>query len=112
LLVSHWKVASGLNIKLITKAIAELRADPEIGRAEVSMIIVGAEHEAHPAFRAPFELVGEGGAARISAVVGMTDAVRRRPRVCCGPDSSIHLNRAAQQLRPSSRRTATSSLGP
>jgi hypothetical protein len=54
-LVSHWKVASGPTIKLITKAIAELKADPQIGRAEVlrrsmlSMIIMGAEYEAHPA---------------------------------------------------------------
>jgi len=70
LLVSHWEVASEPTVKLITKAIAELKADPGIGRAEalrrslLSMIDTGKEYEAHPAFWAPFVLVGEGGAAR------------------------------------------------
>jgi CHAT domain-containing protein/tetratricopeptide (TPR) repeat protein len=70
LLVSHWAVASESTVKLITKAIAELKADPKIGRAEalrrsmLSMIDTGKEYEAHPAFWAPFVLVGEGGAAR------------------------------------------------
>jgi CHAT domain-containing protein len=70
LLVSHWEVASESTVKLITKAIAELKTDPKIGRAEalrrsmLSMIDTGKEYEAHPAFWAPFVLVGEGGAAR------------------------------------------------
>jgi CHAT domain-containing protein len=70
LLVSHWEVASESTVKLITKAIAELKSDPKIGRAEalrrsmLSMIDTGKEYEAHPAFWAPFVLVGEGGAAR------------------------------------------------
>jgi tetratricopeptide (TPR) repeat protein len=70
LLVSHWEVASDATVKLITKAIAELKANPEIGRAEalrrsmLSMIADGKSYEAHPAFWAPFVLVGEGGAAR------------------------------------------------
>jgi CHAT domain-containing protein len=70
LLVSHWEVASEPTVKLITKAIAELKTDPKIGRAEalrrsmLSMIDTGKEYEAHPAFWAPFVLVGEGGAAR------------------------------------------------
>jgi hypothetical protein len=34
LLVSHWEVNSDATVKLITKAIAELKADPKIGRAE------------------------------------------------------------------------------
>jgi CHAT domain-containing protein len=70
LLVSHWEVASESTVKLITKAIAELKAYPKIGRAEalrrsmLSMINTGKEYEAHPAFWAPFVLVGEGEAAR------------------------------------------------
>jgi hypothetical protein len=36
LLVSHWEVASEAIVKLTTKAIAELKADPKIGR--VSMV--------------------------------------------------------------------------
>jgi hypothetical protein len=34
LLVSHWEVSSDSTVKLITKAVAELRANPKIGRAE------------------------------------------------------------------------------
>jgi tetratricopeptide (TPR) repeat protein/CHAT domain-containing protein len=69
LLVSHWEVASQPTVKLITIAIAELKADPKIGRAEalrrsmLSLITTGKDYEAHPAFWAPFVLVGEGGAA-------------------------------------------------
>jgi CHAT domain-containing protein len=67
LLVSHWRVASQSTVKLITKAIAELRSDASIGRAEAlrraihAMIADGETYEAHPAFWAPFVLVGEGG---------------------------------------------------
>jgi CHAT domain-containing protein len=70
LLVSHWEVASDSTVKLITKAVTELKADPKIGRAEALrrsmlwMITTGKEYEAHPAFWAPFVLVGEGGVAR------------------------------------------------
>jgi CHAT domain-containing protein/tetratricopeptide (TPR) repeat protein len=70
LLVSHWEVASDSTVKLITKAVAELKSDPKIGRAEalrrsmLSVIKDGKDYEAHPAFWAPFVLVGEGGATR------------------------------------------------
>lgn len=69
LLVSHWSVNSDATAKLITKAVAELKADPGIGRAEalrrsmLSMIDTGQDYEAHPAYWAPFVLVGEGAAA-------------------------------------------------
>jgi len=70
LLVSHWQVASASTVKLITKAVDELKRNPKIGRAEalrrsmLSMIDTGKPYEAHPAYWAPFVLVGEGGAAR------------------------------------------------
>jgi CHAT domain-containing protein len=70
LLVSHWEVASNATVKLITKAVAELKRHPKIGRAEalrrsmLSIIDTGKDYEAHPAFWAPFVLVGEGGALR------------------------------------------------
>jgi CHAT domain-containing protein/tetratricopeptide (TPR) repeat protein len=70
LLVSHWEVASEPTVALITKAVAELAANPKIGRAEalrrsmVKMIDERKAFEAHPAYWAPFVLVGEGGAAR------------------------------------------------
>jgi len=70
LLVSHWEVASEPTVKLITKTVNELKRDPKIGRAEalrrsiLSMVDTGKNYEAHPAFWAPFVIVGEGGAAR------------------------------------------------
>jgi CHAT domain-containing protein len=68
LLVSHWYVASDTAVPLITTAMAMLTNDPTMGRADsvrrskLSMIDKGKEYEAHPAFWAPFVLVGEGGA--------------------------------------------------
>jgi CHAT domain-containing protein len=70
LLVSHWEVASEPTVQLITNAVDEWKRDPKIGRTEalrrsmLSMIDKGKEYEAHPAFWAPFVLVGEGGAKR------------------------------------------------
>jgi CHAT domain-containing protein len=69
-LVSHWEVDSSATVELITTAVAALKSDPKIGRAEalrraiLAMIATGRDCEAHPAFWAPFVLVGEGGAAR------------------------------------------------
>jgi CHAT domain-containing protein len=70
LLVSHWEVGSDAAVKLTTRAFAELRANPKIGRAEAfrismrDLIDKGAPPEAHPASWAPFVVVGEGAAAR------------------------------------------------
>ena len=70
LLVSHWYVSSDSAVTLISATIAMLAVDPKLGRAEalrrsmLSMIKDGKGYEAHPAFWAPFVLVGEGGAAR------------------------------------------------
>jgi CHAT domain-containing protein len=67
LLVSHWYVNSDAAVKLTTRAFAGLKADPAIGRAEAlrrsmtELIKNGKSHEAHPAFWAPFVVVGEGG---------------------------------------------------
>jgi CHAT domain-containing protein len=70
LLVSHWEVESESTVRLITKAFAELRDDPKIGRAEafrrsmLSLMTNGTGDEAHPSYWAPFVLVGEGGEGR------------------------------------------------
>jgi CHAT domain-containing protein len=67
LLVSHWAVDSVTTVKLITTAIGEMRRDAGIGRSEalrramLSLIDNGAPQEAHPAYWAPFIIVGEGG---------------------------------------------------
>jgi CHAT domain-containing protein len=69
LLVSHWPVESSAAVKLTTQAFAALSVNPRLGRAEalrrsiLTLIERGAPHEAHPAYWAPFVLVGEGGAA-------------------------------------------------
>src|SRR5262245_38944293 len=70
LLVSHWAVASDATVKLITGAVGELSRDAKVGRTEamrrsmLALIDKGTREEAHPAFWAPFIVVGEGGAGR------------------------------------------------
>lgn len=67
LLVSHWAVNSNAAVKLITTAMAGLAGGQNIGRAEalrramLALINSGNPVEAHPAYWAPFILVGEGG---------------------------------------------------
>jgi CHAT domain-containing protein len=69
-LVSHWDVYSEATVKLITVAIREIARDPKIGRAEalrrsmLALIDTGEAQEAHPAYWAPFVVVGEGAPAR------------------------------------------------
>jgi CHAT domain-containing protein/Tfp pilus assembly protein PilF len=66
LLVSHWEVGSDAAVKLTTKAFAELKANPKIGRSEAlrrsmrDLIREGSLAEAHPSLWAPFVVVGEG----------------------------------------------------
>jgi CHAT domain-containing protein/tetratricopeptide (TPR) repeat protein len=66
LLVSHWEVESHAAVRLTTRALAQVRADPSLGRAEAlrrSMLDLmrnGAAWDAHPAQWAPFVVVGEG----------------------------------------------------
>lgn len=70
LLVSHWAVYSDATVKLITGAVREISGHPKMGRAEamrrsmLALIDKGAPHEAHPAYWAPFVVVGEGGQRR------------------------------------------------
>jgi CHAT domain-containing protein/tetratricopeptide (TPR) repeat protein len=70
LLVSHWEVYSDATVKLITVSARETARDPKVGRAEalrrsmLALIDKGAPYEAHPAYWAPFVVVGEGAAVR------------------------------------------------
>jgi len=65
LLVSHWAVYSDSTVKLITKALSTMAADKTAGRSEalrqsmLALIERGESHEAHPAYWAPFVVVGE-----------------------------------------------------
>ena len=70
LLVSHWEVDSAATVKLITGAMSRLAANKYMGRAEamrqsmLALIDKGEPVEAHPAYWAPFVVVGEGGTGR------------------------------------------------
>jgi CHAT domain-containing protein/tetratricopeptide (TPR) repeat protein len=70
LLVSHWEVNSDATVKLITSAVGEIAANRSMGRAEalrramLAMIDTGMPRETHPAYWAPFVVVGEGGATQ------------------------------------------------
>jgi CHAT domain-containing protein len=66
LLVSHWEVYSDATVNLITAAVGEITRDPTVGRSEalrrsmLALIDKGEPQEAHPAYWAPFVVVGEG----------------------------------------------------
>jgi tetratricopeptide (TPR) repeat protein/CHAT domain-containing protein len=68
LLVSHWAVYSDATVALITGAVKRMAADKTVGRADalrqsmLAMIDSGKPDEAHPAYWAPFVVVGEGAA--------------------------------------------------
>jgi CHAT domain-containing protein/tetratricopeptide (TPR) repeat protein len=70
LLVSHWEVNSDATVKLVTAAVREISRHKRVGRAEalrramLALIDKGKPYEAHPAYWAPFVVVGEGAAAR------------------------------------------------
>ena len=70
MLVSHGAVYSDATVKLIVAALRELARDPKVGRSEalrrsmLALIDNGDPHEAHPAYWAPFVVVGEGGQGR------------------------------------------------
>jgi CHAT domain-containing protein len=69
LLVSHWSVKTDAAVKLITSAVGEIARGKNLGRAEalrramLAIIRKGTLEESHPAFWAPFVVVGEGAAA-------------------------------------------------
>ena len=70
LLVSHWAVDSDATVKLVTGAVREMARDAKVGRAEalrrsmLALIDKGTQEESHPAYWAPFVVVGEGAAGR------------------------------------------------
>ncbi len=67
LVVSHWEVYSNAAAELIARAVHEVSDNPTLGRAEamrrsMAAIVHQGGFAAHPAFWAPFVVIGEGGA--------------------------------------------------
>lgn len=66
LMVSHWAVDTNAAVRLTTSALRETTRDRGVGRAEglrramISLIDGGNAAEAHPAYWAPFVVVGDG----------------------------------------------------
>jgi CHAT domain-containing protein len=70
LLVSHWAVDSAATVKLITGTFGNVQARSELGRAQalrhaVLQMIAEGNEAAHPAYWAPFVVVGEGAAVSL-----------------------------------------------
>lgn len=66
MLISNWELNSAVTVKLIMAAMGEISNDPRVGCAEAlrgAMLVLldkGEPREAHPVYRAPFVVVGEG----------------------------------------------------
>jgi len=94
LLVSHWAVDSGATVKLITKTLSTMAADKTIGRSEalrrsmVELIDQDSLQEAHPAYWAPFVVVGEG-AAGIAAKPSSAPVAASVPMPTAEPASAV-----------------------
>ena len=65
LLVSYWPVIFEAAVKLTTGAFAAIKSNPTIGRAEAlrrsMLVLIDKAKPHHPAYCAPFIVVGEGG---------------------------------------------------
>ena len=94
LLVSHWAVDSDATVKLITKTLSTMAADKTIGRSEalrrsmVGLIENGTLNEAHPAYWAPFVVVGEGGAQGLGAQPLATSSIIPEPPTKATPSAA------------------------
>jgi CHAT domain-containing protein/Tfp pilus assembly protein PilF len=89
LLVSHWYVDSDAAVTLTSGAFGQLQANPSLGRAEAlrrSMLAVMDKggRNAHPAYWAPFVVVGEGATSNLTPGAPLTTSAippagRERP---------------------------------
>jgi CHAT domain-containing protein len=91
LLVSHWSVDSAATVKLITSTVGVTTRDKTLSRAEalrramLAMIDKGEPHEAHPAYWAPFVVVGEGAAEETTRISPLRDRTSQRVSVKTRP---------------------------
>jgi CHAT domain-containing protein len=94
LLVSHWAVHSDATVKLITKTVSAMAADTSVGRSEalrrsmVALIEQGEPYVGHPAYWAPFVVVGEG-ATGVTATPGSSPVAASEPTVGAKPASAV-----------------------
>jgi CHAT domain-containing protein/tetratricopeptide (TPR) repeat protein len=94
LLVSHWAVNSDATVKLITKTLSTMAADRSVDRSEalrlsmVALIEQGEAYEAHPAYWAPFVVVGEGGEG-INASPSASHVTASTPPVTAAPGAVV-----------------------
>jgi CHAT domain-containing protein len=106
LLVSHWAVDSDATVKLITKTLSTMAAVKTIGRSEalrrsmVALIEQGALNEAHPAYWAPFVVVGEGSAGVLAPAPIATSSIIPVPQASTKPAPSAPRARPKRAARP------------
>ena len=86
MLVSHWAVDSDATVNFIKTAVREMAGDAKVGRAEalrrsmLALIDKGEPHEAHPAYWAPFVVVGEGNTdAAVTTGATMVTNMKKTP---------------------------------
>src|SRR5262249_8230016 len=106
LLVSHWAVDSEAAVKLVTSAVREISRDETVGRAEalrramLTLVDGGSVPETHPAYWAPFIIVGEGASAgelaaflltRKDEISSVTATVRQDARSNTGAAESVQI---------------------
>jgi hypothetical protein len=98
-------VDSDATVKLITKTLSTMAADKTIGRSEalrrsmVALIEQGALDEAHPAYWAPFVVVGEG------SVGGIAPSPLTTSSIIPDPQPPTKASPSAARPRPSKRVT-------
>ncbi len=106
LLVSHWPVQSVAAVKLTTRALAEMKKSPGLGRAEAlrrSMTALMADPSdplnGHPQVWAPFVVVGEGAGGLAATPVALGPAL---PAVA-GPGDAVAKSTAVREGVPATK---------
>ncbi len=111
LLVSSWPVYSPAAVAITTHAFAALKADPGLGRAGAVTLAMRAllagvrsEQTAHPAYWAPFFLVGEGAGSEGAVALASAPA----PVTAAEPLEQAAPSERASPARPESAPAASS----
>lgn len=114
MLVSHWPVQSDAAVALTTVALAEMRRDPTVGRAEalrramVQLVASDGTDVSHPQVWAPFVVVGEGGTLQ---GVGSSGLDTRPARVVVGTGGAARGASAPSETGALANPTTTTLMG-